>query len=302
MRSPSLPHIPRHIAWLMAVIAMLTLGGCRTVLFDALNSTDQRSGVEVERDLVFAPGQPLGLDVYRPAHAAHAPVLVFFYGGDWTHGKRQWYRFVGTALAAHGILTIIPDYRKYPDVRLDGFMRDAAHAVVWTHDHAAQFGGDPQDLFVMGHSSGAQIAALLATDPTWLAADGMSLHSLAGFIGLAGVYDFVPIPPDDAGMRRIFGTQAHEQRQADPITFVRHGDPPMLLLQGTNDHEVRAANSVALARKAQAVGDDAKLKLYPGVGHMALVFALSRPLHDQASTLRDVLTFVQAHARTLSAK
>lgn len=284
------------------MIAPLSLGGCRTVLFGAFNSTDQRSGVEVERDLAFAPGQHLSLDVYRPAHAAHAPVLVFFYGGNWTHGRRQWYRFVGTALAAHGILTIIPDYRKYPDVRLDGFMQDAAHAVAWTHDHAAQFGGDPQDLFVMGHSSGAQIAALLATDPTWLAADGMSLHSVAGFIGLAGVYDFVPIPPQDADMRRIFGTRPREQRQADPITFVRHGDPPMLLLQGTDDHLVRAADSVALARKAQAVGGDAELKLYPGVGHMALVFALSRPLRDHASTLRDVLTFVHAHTRTSPAR
>ena len=284
------------MAWLVAVIAMLSLGGCRTVLFGALNSTDQRNGIEVERDLTFAVGHHLALDVYRPADATHAPVVVFFYGGDWTHGKRQWYRFVGTALAAHGIVTVIPDYRKYPRVRLDGFMRDAARAVVWAHDHAAQFGGNPQALFVMGHSSGAQIAALLATDPTWLAADGMSLHSLAGFIGLAGVYDFVPIPPKDANMRRIFGTQPHEQRQADPFTFVRHGDPPMLLLQGTDDHQVRTANSVALAHKAQAVGDDAELKLFPGVGHMSLVFALSRPLHDQASTLRDVLTFVHAHS------
>ncbi|MEO8779304.1 MAG: alpha/beta hydrolase [Rhodanobacter sp.] len=281
----------------MAVVALLSLGGCRTVLFGALNSTDQRNGVELERDLVFAPGQRLALDVYRPAHAAHAPVLVFFYGGDWTRGKRQWYRFVGTTLAANGIITVIPDYRKYPGVRLDGFMQDAARAVVWTHEHAAQFGGDPQNLFVMGHSSGAQIAGLLATNPTWLAADGMSLHGLAGFIGLAGVYDFVPIPPHDAGMQRIFGTRPREQRLADPINFVRRGDPPMLLLQGTDDHEVRAAGSVALARKAQAVGDDAELNLYPGVGHMALVFALSRPLHDQAGTLRDVLAFVRAHER-----
>ena len=295
-------HIPRRIAWLLTVIALLSLGGCRTLLFGALNSTDQRNGIEVERDLAFAPGQHLALDVYRPADAARAPIVVFFYGGSWTHGKRQWYRFVGAALAARGVITVIPDYRKYPNVRLHGFMQDAAHAVAWAHEHAAQLGGDPQALFVMGHSSGAQIAALLATDPAWLAADGMSLHRLAGFIGLAGVYDFVPIPPEDATMRRIFGTQPREQRQADPYAFVRHGDPPMLLLQGTDDHQVRAANSVALARKAQAAGDDAELKLYPGVGHMALVFALSRPLHDQAGTLRDVLTFVHAHAPTSQAR
>ena len=294
----SLRRAPRFTA----IVAVLLLAGCRTLLFGALNTTDQRRGIDIERQQVFAPAQHLDLDVYRPAHAAHAPVIVFFYGGDWTHGKRQWYRFVGTAMAAHGVITVIPDYRKYPRARLDGFMQDAAHAVAWAHDHAAQLGGDPRDLFVMGHSSGAQIAGLLATDPSWLAAAGMPLHSLAGFIGLAGVYDFVPIPPKDADTRRILGTRPGEQRRADPITFVHQGDPPMLLLQGSDDHEVGAAGSVSLARKARAVGDDAELKLYPGVGHMALLFALSRPLHDQASTLHDVLTFVHAHAQTSPAK
>jgi acetyl esterase/lipase len=279
------------------VVALLLLGGCRGLLFGALNTTDQRRGIEIERQRVFAPAQRLDLDVYQPAHATHAPTVVFFYGGDWTHGKRQWYRFVGTTLAAHGVITVIPDYRKFPRVRLNGFMRDAAHAVAWAHDHAVQLGGDPKDLFVMGHSAGAQIASLLATDPSWLAANGMSLHDLAGFIGLAGVYDFVPIPRKDAGMRRVFGTLPSEERRADPVTFVRPGDPPMLLLQGTDDHEVATAGSMSLTRKAQADGDDAELKLYPGVGHMEILFALSRPLRHQASTLRDVLGFVRAHSR-----
>ena len=276
---------------------MLLLGGCRSLLFGALNSTDQRHGIEVERDVAYDPARHLDLDVYRPVHALHAPIVVFFYGGDWTHGKRQWYRFVGATLATHGVITVIPDYRKYPRVGLDGFMQDAAHAVAWAHRHAATLGGSSQDLFVMGHSSGGQIAALLATDPSWLAEDELSLHDLAGFIGLAGVYDFVPLPKKEAGMRRIFGTRPAEQRRADPMSFVRQGDPPMLLLQGAADHEVDAAGSVALARKAEAGHDDAELKLYPGVGHMALVFSLSRPMRYRASTLDDVLGFIHAHER-----
>jgi acetyl esterase/lipase len=182
-------------------------------------------------------------------------------------------------------------------VGLDGFMRDAAHAVAWAHEHAAELGGNSQNLFVMGHSAGGQIAGLLATDPTWLAADGLSLHNLAGFIGVAGVYDFVPIPQQEPGMRQLFGTQPGEQQRADPITFVHGCDPPMLLLQGTADHDVRAAGSVSLARKAQAEHDDAELKLYPGVGHMALLLALSRPMQHQALALHDVLAFIHAHER-----
>ncbi|TAL90577.1 MAG: alpha/beta hydrolase [Rhodanobacter sp.] len=115
-----------------------------------------------------APRTPMIRETRLPTlHARQAPVVVFFYGGDWTHGKRQWYRFVGTTLAAHGVVTVIPDYRKYPRVRLlDGFMQDAARALAWSHRHATELGGDPRNLFGMGHSSGGQIAGLLATDPS----------------------------------------------------------------------------------------------------------------------------------------
>ena len=294
---PRRPAIHRRLACVMAAGAALLLGGCRTMLFGAINTNDQHTHIEVERNLLSAPAQHLRRDVYLPAHAQDAPVVVFFYGGDWTHGERQWYRFVGTALAANGVITVIPDYRKYPRVGLDGFIQDAAHAVAWTHRHAASLGGDPQSLFVMGHSSGGQIAGLLATDRSWLAADGLSLHDLAGFIGLAGVYDFVPLPRKEIGMRRLFGKQASQQRRADPMTFVRENDPPMLLLQGDADREVHAADSVALARKARAMHDDAESKLYPGVGHMDLILALSRPMRHHAPTLGDVLGFIHAHER-----
>ncbi len=131
-------------------------------------------------DIVFDRGHGLALDVYAPAHASHAPIVVFFYGGTWVRGERAWYRFVGTALAAHGVVTVIPDYRKYPQVMLEGFMQDAASAVAWAHEHAVEIGGSPDDIFVMGHSAGGQIAALLATDPQWLAAHDLKPADLAG--------------------------------------------------------------------------------------------------------------------------
>lgn len=282
---------------LLGLGVVLLLGGCQGVLFAGLNTTDEHRDVRVERHVVFDAPHHLALDIYRPAHAEHAPIVVFFYGGDWTHGKRQWYRFVGAALAARGVAVVIPDYRKYPRVKMDGFMQDAAHAVAWAHDHAKQIGGDAGGIFVMGHSSGGQIAALLATDPAWLEVDGMQSRDLAGFIGLAGVYDFVPIAAKERDMIGMFGKTPAEQRRAQPVSFVHGDEPPMLLLQGTADREVEPSNSTSLALAMKAQHEDATLKLYPGIGHMGLLFSMSRPLREDAPTLSDVLAFIHAHQK-----
>jgi acetyl esterase/lipase len=285
----------------VAALSLCTglISGCQSALFASLNATP-RGDVEQRRGLVFDARHDLALDVYRPADAQHAPIVVFFYGGSWTHGERAWYRFVGTALAERGVITVIPDYRKVPDVALDGFMHDAALAVAWTHRHAGEFGGDADDVFVMGHSSGGHIAGLLATDPQWLAAYGMQPRELAGFIGLAGVYTVLPDDADDDDMLAVFGSEPAQQRIAQPVSHVSGDEPPMLLLHGSADHEVDPANSRALADAMQAHGEDAQLKSYAGVGHSKLLFSMSHPLRSRAPTLSDVLDFVHAHPHAMS--
>ncbi|RDS85083.1 alpha/beta hydrolase [Dyella monticola] len=282
-----------RIALLLSLVALLS--GCEASLFASLNATDRRAGITTQAGVVFDAEHHLKLDIYRPASATRAPIVVFFYGGSWVRGERAWYRFVGTALASHGVIVVIPDYRKYPQVKMDGFMQDAARAVAWAHDHAGELGGTPDDVFVMGHSAGGQIGALLATDPSWLAPHDLRPDELAGFIGLAGCYDFMPIPANEKDMLGMFGRDAAAQARAQPVRFVRGVEPPMLLLQGNADQEVEPSNAVSLARVLHMHHDDVTLRLYPGVGHNALVFALSRPFHTDAPTLDDVLRFIHAH-------
>lgn len=251
------PHLFRR-SWLSRIARALLLSGvalllpgCEATLFAGLNATDARKDIVEQHGIVFDATRTLALDVYAPTHAEHAPVVVFFYGGTWVRGERAWYRFVGTTLAAHGVIAVIPDYRKYPQVELDGFMQDAAEAVAWTHTHAAEIGGSPDDIFVMGHSAGGQIAALLATDPQWLGSHGLKPADLAGFIGLAGCYDFVPVPQDDPIMLGVFGSTPEQQRRGQPVSYVRGAEPPMLLLQGTDDSEVGAVErDLAVSRHA----------------------------------------------------
>lgn len=276
--------------------ATLLLAGCQGALFAGLNSTNDRVGVRYFDDVEFDARRELALDVYAPANAKNAPVVVFFYGGSWLGGERDWYRFVGDALAAHGVVVAIPDYRKLPEVDLDGFMRDASRAVAWVHEHAGDYGGDARHLFVMGHSSGGHIAALLATDPRWLARHGLVPRDLAGCIGLAGVYAFLPADVDDDEMLDVFGATSEERREAAPVAFVRGREPPMLLLSGGADHEVDAENSRQLATALRAKDEHVEMRVYPGIGHSALLLALSHPLRSHAPTLQDVLAFIHAEA------
>lgn len=219
----------------MATLVTL-VAGCSSVVFGALNVVSEKRGYDVHRDILFDAKHDLALDVYSPTGAHDAPVAVFFYGGRWEKGSRSEYAYVGAALASRGIVIVIPDYRKYPQVKLDGFMTDATNAVGWARTHAIQYGGDPARIFLMGHSAGAHIGALLATDKRWLARVDMQPRDLAGFIGLAVPYDFMPITePDLVGM---FGDTPAQQRRSQPVDFVDGNEPPMLLLQGTDDNTV----------------------------------------------------------------
>ena len=143
------------------------------------------------------------LDVYQPASPANptiagakAPVVVFFYGGNWNSGERADYLFAGEALASRGYVAVLPDYRLYPEVRYPDFLADSAQAVRWVFDHIAGIGGvagDTQQVFLMGHSAGAYNAAMLALNPAYLRAAGVERARVRGLIGLAGPYDFLPL-------------------------------------------------------------------------------------------------------------
>ncbi|MBS0556276.1 MAG: alpha/beta hydrolase [Proteobacteria bacterium] len=271
------------------LLAALALCGCAGAFFAVVDRLENARNVNERDHVVFDGKRGLALDAYSPIGAHAAPVVVFFYGGSWSEGKRHWYRYVGDALASHGVVVLIPDYRKYPDVRFPAFMRDAARAVAWVREHATEFGGDPQHLFVMGHSAGGQIAALLACDQRYLAAVGMRPRDLAGMIGVAGAYAFLPFVDDEP---EIFGDDAKGRYDSQPINFVDGDEPPMLLLQGEDDDEVPPSNAQAMAERAQAMDGTATLKLYPDVGHNGILLALARGGHAQAPTLADTLAFI----------
>lgn len=257
-----------------------------------LNALAPRAGVRHAADLSYAEGARHGVDVYTPwPRPAGAPVVVFFYGGGWEEGQRDMYRFVGATLAAHGVVAAIPDYRLYPAVRFPDFIEDGARAIAWARGHAATHGGDPRRLFLMGHSAGAQIATLLSLDPRWLGAVGLApSRDLAGTIGLAGPYDFLPLR--SRTLQAIFGPPEAWPR-SQPINYVTTAAPPMLLATAAHDGSVDPGNTHRLAARLRAAGGRVEVRVYHCVGHRTLIGAFAPPFGFLAPVRRDVLRFIR---------
>jgi len=246
-------------------------------------------GVQISKSLPYAGGARHSLDVYRPSGARRAPVIVFIYGGSWQNGEKSTYSFVGEALARRGYITLIPDYRVYPAVRIGGMLEDCAQVVKWARDNAARFGGDPNTIYLMGHSAGAYNAAMLSFDGRWLKSAGLSPRQIAGFIGVSGPYDFLPLK--DRTLAEIFG--GADRADTQPINFVSRRGPPALLATGTFDTTVDPANSTRLAVRMRASGNDVTLRRYPAVGHVTILGGFGTPFQPLVPVLDDVDTFIR---------
>ena len=273
---------------LVGVLAAALLCGCQGLLLRGLNAVDTASGAGREAGIVYAARHDLRLDVYPPVAEEPAAVVVFFYGGGWRKGQRDWYRFVGLHLAEAGFLTVIPDYRSFPEVTFPDFMDDAAQAVAWTLTHAEKHGGDPSRVFLMGHSAGAHIAALLATDGRHLQRAGVDRSRVQGVIGLSGPYDFLPLT--SRPLKQIFPDET-TRPDSQPVNFVDAASPPMLLVHGADDDTVWPRNSQRLAALLQAHQVAVDLHVFPGVGHAGTLLALSS-LRRQPPVLDLVSRFI----------
>ena len=155
--------------WLLLVVPLL-LAGCTALSFAVANAPAVHSDSHRIADIAYGELRRQKLDIYVPPMqpSGQLPVVVFWYGGAWIEGSKNDYRFVGAALAELGYVTVVPDYRLYPDVRFPAFIDDGALAVRWVRENAAEHGGDPARIVLIGHSAGAHLAAMLAFNRVYL--------------------------------------------------------------------------------------------------------------------------------------
>lgn len=283
---------------LAAVGAALAAACAPLTMFATFTPKDP--AVRQARDVAFGSQPHQRLDVYAPPRdrgrgqgQAALPVAVFFYGGSWDTGRRQDYGWVGQALASRGFVTVLPDYGLYPQVRYPGFLQDAAQAVRWAQDHAAEFGGDPSRIVLVGHSAGAYNAAMIALDTRYLQAAGVDPKHIRALGGLSGPYDFLPLT--DPIAQRTFG-EAADLPGTQPTSFVSAHSPPAFLATGDADTMVFPKNTVKLAARLRAAGVAVEEEHYVGIDHVSMVLALSRPFRGRAPVLQQLTDFLHAHA------
>ncbi|MEO8922225.1 MAG: alpha/beta hydrolase [Caldimonas sp.] len=279
----------------VAAVAAALLAACSAT--GALNALVRNDTYRSTLDIAYGALPRQRLDVYTPVSAAPAagwPVVVFFYGGNWTDGERGEYKFMGEALASHGVLTLIADYRLYPEVTYPAFLEDCAKAMAYGFEHAKALGGDPKRVFVMGHSAGGYNAAMLALDPRWLAATGHSPKELDGWIGLAGAYDFFPLEPGQPA-RPVFHHPDYPAN-AQPIDDVTAASPKAFLAAPVKDKVVSPERStLAMAAKLRAAGVPVEQHSYDGISHALLAGVFARPLRGLAPALEDVTRWINAN-------
>jgi len=262
-----------------ALLATLALAACSPVKL--LNRVVPNDTYAFEDGIAYGHDVRQKLDVYRPLPATlpaagSRPLVVFFYGGSWTHGERASYKFVGEALASQGAVVVVPDYRLSPQATYPKFVRDSALAVKWAIDNAVRLGADPQQIYVMGHSSGAYNAAMVALDARWLGEVDANPSQLAGWIGMAGPYDFLPMNNPDA---KVAFNWPQTPPDSQPLAHVSAAAPRALLMAVSKDNLVDPVrNTLQMANRLRSVNVPVQVHEFDNLNHMTLIGAVAGPL------------------------
>jgi acetyl esterase/lipase len=261
------------------------------------NSPQPDDGVSVVKDIVYYNGpysnpQKQDLDVYIPASGADFPVVFLAYGGGFRNGDKSRLSYLARSLAREGIEVVAVNYRltdgTSQQVVFPGHEVDMARAFTWTYGHIAEYGGDPENIFLMGHSSGGHLVSLLATDPKYLADQGLSPGLIRGVIGVSGAfYDLRPV----LGFEDVFG-DVEQRWEASPLKYVDGTQPPFLVLYAQFDTPYFAIDGPAFCQALINAGSEAEIHMIPDRDHPGIIGRAARP-GDLARQF--ILQFIAEH-------
>jgi acetyl esterase/lipase len=262
---------------------------------------------KVYRDLPYA--EPTNerqiLDVYAPSEGKDHPLVFWIHGGGWRRGEKTSVQQKPQFFTEKGFVFVSTNYRFSPQVSIKEMMADIAKAIRWTHQHAHQYGGDPNSIFVMGHSAGAHLAALVCTDESYLKAEGVPLSVIKGCVPVdVAAYD-VPLRLQQgdaraqASFKELFGETEASQREFSPISHVARGKhiPPFLILHVADRPETKAQSNL-FADKLKENGMPATVVAAEGKTHGTINSELGLPDDKPTKALLEFLDLALKRTKT----
>lgn len=277
-----------RLSRLLCLLLLLSLGsltGCAALKpVNLLNALVPSTGFTLQEGIVYGDDPRQKLDIYKavvPASDSHT--IVFVYGGAWREGNRHEYEFVGQALADAGHTVIIPDYRLYPAVTYPAFVTDVVEAITAVTVHADEWLGYPlKQVVLMGHSSGAHLAAMLASDPRWLEDSGVTPRAL---VAISGPYD---LPMDNPEVQPVFHNVSGPD-EVRPVALVTSEHPPTLLIHGEDDERVLPFHTRNYSAALKKAGVPVDVQWLKDASHASAIAGLAAPL-DSANRNRERIT------------
>ncbi|MFN4217973.1 MAG: alpha/beta hydrolase [Candidatus Bipolaricaulia bacterium] len=233
------------------------------------------------------------LDLFVPDGLKDAPVLIFVHGGGWSSGDKNLYAFIGRTFAQQGFVTAVINYRLSPQVQHPTHIEDVARAFAWVHKNIAQYGGNAEKIFVMGHSAGGHLTALLALDEKYLQVHGLALSAIKGAIPISGIYDLSIEPPGPFNLYQIvFGADPQVRRDASPITHAGPSKPPFLIMYAQFDFPGFDAQARQLLSLLREYDNEATLVEIPNRDHVTIIANIGAP---NDLTTEEILKFLRSH-------
>ncbi|CAN5894191.1 N/A [soil metagenome] len=266
--------------------------------------------VVVTRNVVYRAGSTNPkhrLDVYAPRNAKGAPVVHFVHGGYWVAGDKDYYRAltglygsVGEALAARGIVTVVQSYRLVPEGTIDDLLDDVITGLRWTEEHVAEHGGDPSRLFMMGHSAGGHVVALIGADDTELTKRGMNPDSVRGYIPISAIWDIADMnanlggPLNEKVSYPVFGRDRTRWAAYSPYARLSARSRPFLIAIGEHDYPYLIPQAERARARLVGLGVSPAWHLAAGNEHDSMVLRFGAKDDNMTAAVVD---FVMANRR-----
>jgi acetyl esterase/lipase len=274
----------------LGIVALLWLGF-------AVDRSQAADKVEVKSDIAYYQGNGADkikhkLDLYLPKGKTKFPVVVFVHGGAWIFGDKRFFgvhEAVGEMFARHGIGAAVISYRLSPWVKHPEHVKDVARAFAWVRQNIKKHGGRPDQMFLCGHSAGGHLVSLLATDESYLKAEGLALKHIKGVMPISGVY---AIP--DNFFNETFGTDPKVRKQAGPINQVRAGCPPFLIIYASKDYPWCDTLSKTFCKALKAKKVPAETLEIKKRNHISI---LTQIKHEGDPCAKALVDFVAKHTR-----